>query len=276
MISRRVSGQAVCGLVTGVWLVTCGTSVFAQTPADSAASGTPAQMPASLTSPALPSAPLTSFEIAARSKGTPDIPGLKIVWLAPWGRLELARDWRNIVVHQSEGPPGSALAMARAQAERPDRRGAAIWVETDGTVYWSIVEFAVPRHVRDGNRNDNRFIDNAPTFGQVTDENSIGIEFVGNYPNVRRPPTDAQIAAWRILVKVLQTRYNIPAERVFAHNWIDYKDRRYCEGCDLAKLAREQGTMVAAHDAASPQGVAGPQVKPPERLLAVAPPVPAE
>ena len=273
MISRRVSGRAVCGLVTGVWLVACGSSVCAQTPADSATSGSPAQTPASLTSPA---ATQTSFEIAARSKGTPDIPGLTIVWLTPWGRLELARDWRNIVVHQSEGPAGSALAMAKAQAEKPDRRGAAIWVETDGTVYWSIVEFAVPRHVRDGNRNDNRFIDNGPTFGQVTDENSIGIEFVGNYPNVRKPPTEAQVAAWRILVKVLQTRYNIPADRVFAHNWIDYKDRRYCEGCDLARLAREQGTMVAAHDTASPQGAAGPQVNPPGRLLAVAPPVPAE
>lgn len=274
MISRRVSGGAVCGLATGVWLVACGSSAFAQTPGDSATSGTPAQTPASLISPA---APQTSFEIAARSKGTPDIPGLNIVWLTPWGRLELAREWRNIVVHQSEGPPGSALPNARAQAERPDRRGAAIWVETDGTVYWSIVEFAVPRHVRDGNRKDNRFIDNSPTFGQVTDDNSIGIEFVGNYPNVRKPPTEAQIAAWRILVKVLQARYNIPAERVYAHNWIDYKDRRYCEGCDLAKLAREQGAMVAAHDPASLSGAAaGPQVKPSAPLLAVAPPVPAE
>jgi hypothetical protein len=27
-------------------------------------------------------------------------------------------------------------------------------------------------------------------------------------------------------------------ERVYAHNWIDYKDGRYCEGCDLATLAR--------------------------------------
>ena len=63
MISRRVSGGAVCGLATGVWLVTCGSSAFAQTPADPATSGTPAQTPASLISPA---APQTSFEIAAR------------------------------------------------------------------------------------------------------------------------------------------------------------------------------------------------------------------
>ena len=28
------------------------------------------------------------------------------------------------------------------------------------------------------------------------------------------------------------------AERVYAHDWIDYKDARYCEGCALATLAR--------------------------------------
>ena len=33
-------------------------------------------------------------------------------------------------------------------------------------------------------------------------------------------------------------RYGIANERVYAHNWIDYKDARYCEGCDLATLAR--------------------------------------
>ncbi len=224
------------------WLAVCCSPVSAQTPTSLENSAQTSPVP-----------PMSSFEIAARAKGTPDIPGLNIVWLVPWGRLELARDWQNIVVHQSEGPAGSALANAMRQSERPDRRGATIWVETDGTVYWSIVEFAVPRHVRDGNRKDNKFIDNSPTFGQVTDDNSIGIEFVGNYPNVRKPPTDAQVAAWRILVRVLQARYNIPGGRVYAHNWIDYKDRRYCEGCSLAAIAREQGTMQAALDAAIPK-----------------------
>ena len=53
-------------------------------------------------------------------------------------------------------------------------------------------------------------------------------------------PTQAQVAAWRVLVKV-RVRYSIPLERVYAHNWIDFKDARYCEGCALAKLAREWG-----------------------------------
>ena len=56
-----------------------------------------------------------------------------------------------------------------------------------------------------------------------------------------RGASEAQIAAWRILVKVLRARYDIPLQRVYAHNWIDYKDPRYCEGCALAKMAREWG-----------------------------------
>jgi hypothetical protein len=182
----------------------------------------------------------SSFEIAARSRGTPDIPGLNIIWLTPWGNLANAREWQNIIVHQTEGPAGSAYRNALAQSEKPDRRGATIWVEADGTVYWAVAEFAVPRHIRNGNRDDNKYIDNGPTFHQVSDDNSIGVEFTGNYPNVKRPVTEAQIAAWRILLRVLQTRYGITSDHVYAHNWIDYKDLRYCEGCQLANLARTQ------------------------------------
>jgi hypothetical protein len=193
-----------------------------------------------LAAPAMAQSP-TSFETAARSRGTPDIPGLNMVWLVPWTDLRHARDWRNIVVHQSEGAVGSAFSNAVAQMKRQNRKGVTIWVETDGTAYWSAAEWAVPNHLRDGNRNDNKYIDNASTYRQIDNESTIGVEFVGNYPNVRKPPTEAQIAAWRVLVRVLQLRYDIPTERVFAHNWIDYKDRRYCEGCELARIARTQG-----------------------------------
>jgi N-acetylmuramoyl-L-alanine amidase len=188
----------------------------------------------------------SNFEIAARSRGTPDIPGLNIVWLTPWGDLASAREWQNIIVHQTEGPTGSAYRNALAQSEKPDRRGATIWVEADGTVYWAVAEFAVPRHIRNGNRDDNKYIDNGPTFHQVSDDNSIGVEFTGNYPNVRRPVTEAQIAAWRILLRVLQTRYGIASDHVYAHNWIDYKDMRYCEGCQLANMARTQTVESAS------------------------------
>ena len=42
-----------------------------------------------------------------------------------------------------------------------------------------------------------------------------------------------------MLSKFLRLRYGISKDNVYAHNWIDFKDARYCEGCDLAKIARE-------------------------------------
>ena len=177
----------------------------------------------------------------ARVSGTPEIPGLKMVWLAPWGEVAKAHPWRNIIVHQTEGPAGSARGGAQAQSKNPTRRGVTVWVETDGTVYWAVPEDLVPTHGDGANRNDNKYIDNGPTFRQVVGSNSIGVEFAGNYPDVTRGATEAQIAAWRILVRLLRARYDIPPERVYAHNWIDYKDARYCEGCALATLARQWG-----------------------------------
>ena len=177
----------------------------------------------------------------AKTSGMPEIPGLKMVWLAPWGDLAKAHPWRNIIVHQTEGPAGSARYGAQEQAKNPTRRGVTVWVETDGTVYWSVAEDLVPTHGDGANRNDNRFIDNASTYHQVIGSNSIGVEFAGNYPDVTRGATEAQVAAWRILVKVLRARYGIPLDRVYAHDWIDYKDARYCEGCALATLARQWG-----------------------------------
>ena len=177
----------------------------------------------------------------AKQSGMPDIAGLKMVWVAPWGDVAKAHPWRNIIVHQTEGPAGSARGGALEQAKNPTRRGVTVWVETDGTVYWAVPETLVPTHGDGANRNDNKYIDNGVTFHQVVGDNSIGVEFAGNYPDVTRSATEAQIAAWRILVKVLRARYGIPQNRVYAHNWIDFKDARYCEGCVLATLAREWG-----------------------------------
>jgi hypothetical protein len=186
-------------------------------------------------------AEMPDLSAIARSSGTPEIPGLKMVWLGPWGEVSKAHPWRNIIVHQTEGPAGSARSGAEAQAKNPTRRGVTVWVETDGTVYWAVPENLVPTHGDGANRNDNKYIDNGPTFRQVVGSNSIGVEFAGNYPDVTRGATEAQITAWRILVRLLRARYGIPLERVYAHNWIDHKDARYCEGCALATLARQWG-----------------------------------
>ena len=173
------------------------------------------------------------FAELARSAGTPQVAGLRMVYLAPLQDPAQA-PWRNIIVHQTEGPAGSAKSLAQAQAQNPARRGVMLWVETDGTVYWATPETAITTHGDGANRNDNRYLDNSKTFRQVTRLNSIGVEFVGNYPDVRTPPSAEQAAAWLVLVRFLQERYGIAAERVYAHNWIDYKDARYCEGCALA------------------------------------------
>jgi N-acetylmuramoyl-L-alanine amidase-like protein len=177
----------------------------------------------------------------ARTSGTPEIPGLKMVWLAPWGDVAKSHPWKNIIVHQTEGPAGSARGGALEQSKNPTRRGVMVWVETDGTVYWAVSETLVPTHTDGANRNDNKYVDNSKTFHQVNKDTSIGVEFAGNYPDVTRGPTEAQVSAWRILVRVLRARYQIPLDRVYAHNWIDYKDARYCEGCTLATMAREWG-----------------------------------
>ena len=186
-----------------------------------------------------PAALADDFATLARSAGTPQIPGLHIVYLSPLGDPAKA-PWRNIILHQTEGVPGAAKSLAEAQAKNPTKRGVTIWVETDGTVYWSAPETAITTHGDGANRNDNKYVDNSRTYHQVTRVNSIGVEFNGNAPDVRTPPTPEQFAACLILVRFLQERYRIPAERIYAHNWIDYKDSRYCEGCDLAERARAQ------------------------------------
>ncbi len=94
-------------------------------------------------------------------------------------------------------------------------------------------------HGDGANRNDNKYIDNSKTYRNVIKTNSIGVEFVGNYPDVAKPATRAQKQAWLLLVRFLQERYGIATENVYAHNWIDFKDNRYCEGCELATLARK-------------------------------------
>ena len=197
--------------------------------------------PAGAGEPARPPELPPDFRELARQSGEPRIPGLTIVYLHALGDPGRAGNWRNIIVHQTEGPAGSARSMALAQAKNPTKRGVMLWVETDGTVYWATAETAIPTHGDGANRNDNKYIDNSKTYRGVIRTNSIGVEFVGNFPDVAKPATAEQAQAWLILVRFLQERYDIASENVYAHNWIDFKDARYCEGCTLATMAREWG-----------------------------------
>ena len=181
-----------------------------------------------------------SFAELAKSSGAPQIPGLKIVYLAPLGNPAGASRIKHIIVHQTEGPSGSAKNGAAEQAKNPTKRGVMVWVETDGTVYFAVPETVITLQGDGANRNDNKYIDNSKTFHVVVKDNSVGVEFAGNFPDVTKGPTPEQAKAWPVLARFLQERYGIPAEKIYAHNWIDYKDARYCEGCELATQARQQ------------------------------------
>jgi hypothetical protein len=183
--------------------------------------------------------PRPSFSEIARLPGRPQIEGLNVVYLNPLGDLAHANVWKNIIVHQTEGLAGSGRREADDQFANPTKRGVTLWVETDGTVYWSTAENVIPTHGDGANRDDNKYIDNTKTFHAVVKTNSIGVEFVGNFPDVAKPATPEQVKAWLLLMRFLQERYGIPPGNIYAHNWIDFKDRRYCEGCDLATLARK-------------------------------------
>jgi hypothetical protein len=187
-----------------------------------------------------------TFAQIARLSGRPQLPGLRIIYIHPLGDPAHANRWHNILAHQTEGPAGSAGAMALQQAANPTKRGVTLWVDTDGTVYWATAENVIPTHGDGANRNDNKYIDNSKTYHAVVRTNTIGVEFAGNYPDVRKPVTPEQVQAWLILVRFLQERYGIPADHIYAHDWIDFKDARYCEGCDLASEARKQAYVPTA------------------------------
>src|SRR5450755_256564 len=94
-------------------------------------------------------------------------------------------------------PGGLGPRRRRRAGQNPTRRGVMVWVETDGTVYWAVAENLVPTHTDGADRNDNKYIDNSKTYHQVNKDTSIGVEFAGNYPDVTRGATEAQIEIGR-------------------------------------------------------------------------------
>ncbi len=97
------------------------------------------------------------FVRSAKSPAIPQVPGLNIAYLSPLGN-PAAAPWKNIILHQTEGPAGAALALAKAQAARPTKRGVTLWVETDGTAYCAVPATRIPTHGAGANRNDNKYI----------------------------------------------------------------------------------------------------------------------
>jgi len=196
-------------------------------------------------------APQPTLRDLAKQPGRPQIPGLQIVYLNPLGPVAQANNWKYLLAHQTETPPGTAYRLANAQFLNPTKRGVQVWVETDGIVYWALPENVIPTQGDGANRNDNKYIDNSKTYRIVVKEFIFGVEFIGNAPDVTLPATAAQVQAWLNLVPFLQERYGIPVEQIYAHNWIDIKDHRYCEGCDLATKARNLGYVPGQSAAAA-------------------------
>jgi hypothetical protein len=145
----------------------------------------------------------SDFARLAKSAGQPQILGLRIVYMTQLGNPADA-PWKNIILHQTEGAPGAAKSLAEGQAKNPTKRGVTLWVETDGTIYWSVSETVITTQGDGANRNDNKYIDNSKTYRQVIRTNSIGIEFNGNAPDVRKPLTPEQFTAGLRLVQFLQ------------------------------------------------------------------------
>ena len=122
----------------------------------------------------------------ARASGTPDIPGLKMVWLAPWG--ELVKSPSLAQHHRAPDRRAGRLgARRRAGAgEEPDpARRHGLGRDRRHGVLGGRRNISFPTHGDGANRNDNKYIDNRPTYRQVVGDNSIGVEFAGNYPDVR-------------------------------------------------------------------------------------------
>src|SRR3954453_9886254 len=62
------------------------------------------------------------FAKLAKSAGQPQIPGLRIVYMASLGDPAQA-PWKNIILHQTEGAPGAAKSLAEGQSRNPTKRG---------------------------------------------------------------------------------------------------------------------------------------------------------
>jgi rare lipoprotein A len=187
----------------------------------------------------------------AKMAGRPEIPGLegKGHFMVPLQSADALPKRVAIIMHQTEG--SYAVGHARAQMSRPNKVGTTIWVERDGTFYWSAPENANPKHIRGGSglRGDNKYIDNSQTRGVIDNNNTIGIEFAGNPPGrLQNPLTPEQLDTAAKLGRFLQERYNIPSDKIYAHSWVQHKAEssarvgdRYVEGAAAANMVRMLG-----------------------------------
>jgi len=184
-------------------------------------------------------------------RGTPDIPGLNIVLADAMGRNSRQRA-RMAKHHHSSIRGASRLCLSGARWRSRRSRiaaGATIWVEgRRHRVLGSGRVSRSPHHIRNGNRDDNKFIDNGPTYHQV---NERQFDRRGIYRQLSQCETTGDRSAksprGASCSEVLQTRYRaLPATTSMPTTGSITRNLRYCEGCQLAKLARTQTVESAS------------------------------
>ena len=178
----------------------------------------------------------------ARASGTPEIPGLKMVWLAPWGDVV---ESPSLAQHHRAPDRGAGRLGARRRAgagEKPDaaRRHGLGRNRRHGLLGGAGEPGADPYRRRRSQRQQIHRQRPDLSSGQQGHLDRGGIRRQLSRRDAAAPPRrrSRRGGFW---CRVLRARYGIPLERVYAHNWIDYKDARYCEGCALATLARQWG-----------------------------------
>jgi N-acetylmuramoyl-L-alanine amidase len=124
-----------------------------------------------------------------------------------------ARDWNSIVLHHSATDGGSVESIDAVHRRQKDAAGNP-WL---GIGYHFVVGNG--HGMGDGEiRSTFRWqkqLAGAHAGRREENEHGIGICLIGNFD--RRPPTEKQIAAARVLVKTLAARYHIARGRVLRH-----------------------------------------------------------
>ena len=138
-------------------------------------------------------------------------------WIPP-ANLEQPNRWRGIIVHHTATEKGSAEYINKLHKQRKDRNGTP-W---DGMGYHFLIN--------NGNNQPNGKIETGWRWQQQREgahcrpkedhskwwnNHTVGIALVGNFENTS--PSQAQYESLAKLVRFLQNRYGIPADRIIGH-----------------------------------------------------------
>jgi N-acetyl-anhydromuramyl-L-alanine amidase AmpD len=177
----------------------------------------PAVVPpaASISRPQLPQLPpAIETPVLPTPQETEDSPALPITKDNPWKPDTAARDWKYIVLHHTATEQGDVESIHESHLKNKDKNGKP-WL---GIGYHFVI----------GNGQGMTDGEIEPTFrwkqqlqgahAGVADYNQsgVGIVLVGNFEE--KPPTAAQVASVKRLIRVLSREYEIEATQVVGHS----------------------------------------------------------